>query len=45
MISRLVGSNALTIGYVEAKDIGISLDKVEHGEQMGRYSRALTISF
>ena len=41
VISRLVGSNALTIGYVEAKDIGISLDKVEHGEQMARYLRAL----
>ena len=41
VISRMVGSNALTIGYVEAKDIGISLDKVEHGEQMGRYLRAL----
>jgi predicted helicase len=41
VISRLIGSNALTIGYVEAKDIGVSLDKVEHGEQMGRYLRAL----
>ena len=41
VISRTIGSNALTIGYVEAKDIGASLDKVEHGEQMGRYLRAL----
>ncbi len=41
VISRLLGNNALTIGYVEAKDIGVSLDKVEHGEQMGRYLRAL----
>ncbi|MHB8597908.1 MAG: type ISP restriction/modification enzyme [Ktedonobacteraceae bacterium] len=41
VISRLIGSNALTIGYVEAKDIGVSLDKVEHGEQMERYLRAL----
>ncbi|HLJ36443.1 MAG TPA: N-6 DNA methylase, partial [Ktedonobacteraceae bacterium] len=41
VISRLIGSNALTIGYVEAKDVGVSLDKIEHGEQMGRYLRAL----
>ena len=41
VISRMMSSNALTIGYVEAKDIGVSLDKVEHGEQMGRYLRAL----
>ncbi len=40
VISRLIGSNALTIGYVEAKDIGVALDKIEHGEQMGRYLRA-----
>jgi len=31
----------LTIGYIEAKDIGISLDKVEKDEQLGRYRHAL----
>ena len=27
----------LTIGYIEAKDIGTGLDEVERGEQMNRY--------
>ncbi|MBE3561718.1 MAG: N-6 DNA methylase, partial [Ktedonobacteraceae bacterium] len=31
----------LTIGYVEAKDIGAPLDKVEQDEQLTRYRRAL----
>jgi len=31
----------LTIGYVEAKDVGIALDKIEKDEQLGRYRRAL----
>src|SRR5437660_1442652 len=31
----------LTIGYIEAKDIGISLDKVEKDEQLKRYRNAL----
>src|SRR5438128_1035868 len=31
----------LTIGYVEAKDVGVSLDKIARGEQMERYLRAL----
>src|SRR5437763_3289581 len=29
------------IGYVEAKDIGVSLDKIEKDEQLKRYLRAL----
>ncbi len=37
----VVERNNLTIGYVEAKDIGVSLDKVEKDEQLGRYRRAL----
>lgn len=28
-IERSTGSNSLTIGYVEAKDIGVSLDAIE----------------
>ena len=36
-----VAHNNLTIGYVEAKDIGISLDKIEKDEQLKRYLRAL----
>jgi predicted helicase len=37
----VVERNNLTIGYVEAKDVGISLDKVEKDEQLKRYLRAL----
>src|SRR5216110_2889477 len=40
-VFRRTGQGLLTIGYVEAKDINAPLDKVEHGEQMGRYLRAL----
>ncbi len=42
VLTRDTGNGLFTIGYVEAKDVvGVSLDKVEHGEQMGRYKRAL----
>ncbi len=42
VITRNTGNGVFTVGYVEAKDIvDVSLDKVEHGEQMGRYKRAL----
>jgi predicted helicase len=37
----IIKRNNLTIGYVEAKDVGISLDKVEKDEQLKRYLRAL----
>jgi hypothetical protein len=37
----MVEHNNLTIGYVEAKDIGIPLDKIEKDEQLKRYLRAL----
>jgi predicted helicase len=33
----VVSKNQVPILYVEAKDIGINLDKVENSEQMGRY--------
>lgn len=41
VVERSTGSTNLTIGYVEAKDIGISLDKIEGDEQLTRYRRAL----
>ncbi len=42
VLTRDTGNGVFTIGYVEAKDIvGVSLDKVEHGDQMARYKRAL----
>ncbi len=41
VVERSTGSTSLTIGYVEAKDIGISLDKIEGDEQLARYRRAL----
>jgi predicted helicase len=37
----VVERNGFTIGYIEAKDVGISLDKIEKDEQLGRYRRAL----
>jgi len=40
-VLRDTDSGTFTVGYVEAKDIGISLDKTEHSDQMGRYLRAL----
>src|SRR5260370_37155898 len=37
----MVERSNLTIGYVEAKDIDVPLDKIENGEQLKRYLRAL----
>jgi|SRR5437660_7147610 len=37
----VVERNNLTIGYIEAKDIGLSLDKIEKDEQLRRYRDAL----
>lgn len=37
----VVERDNLTIGYIEAKDVGVSLDKIEKDEQLGRYRRAL----
>ncbi|MGD9496976.1 MAG: N-6 DNA methylase [Armatimonadota bacterium] len=36
-ISTGTGAEALTIGYVECKDIGAALDEVERSEQLKRY--------
>jgi len=33
----VVHNNDFSVGYIEAKDIGISLDKVERSEQLERY--------
>jgi hypothetical protein len=40
-VLRSFGGNLLTIGYIEAKDIGVSLDKIEKDEQLKRYLYAL----
>ncbi len=37
----VIERNGLTIGYIEAKDVGVPLDKIEKDEQLGRYRRAL----
>src|SRR5947207_6751982 len=37
----VVERNNLTIGYIETKDVGVSLDTVEKSEQLKRYLRAL----
>lgn len=37
----VIQHRGLTLGYVEAKDIGKSLDEVEKSEQLGRYRHAL----
>jgi len=37
----IVDTNGLPIGYIEAKDLGVSLDPVEHSEQLKRYRKAL----
>src|SRR5258708_14871139 len=41
VIGRDTGTTALTIGYVEAKNIGEPLDKIERDEQLGRYRNSL----
>jgi hypothetical protein len=38
----LVTKGALTTGYIEAKDIGQSLDETEKSEQLKRYLKSLT---
>lgn len=37
----VIQRKGLTLGYIEAKDIGISLDEIEKSEQLGRYRHAL----
>ncbi len=37
----VIDCNNLTIGYIEAKDVDVPLDKIERDEQLGRYKRAL----
>jgi len=38
----LVTKGALTVGYIEAKDVGQSLDEAEKSEQLKRYFNSLT---
>ena len=38
----LVTKGALTVGYIEAKDVGKSLDEAEKSEQLKRYLNSLT---
>src|SRR6266702_2428525 len=40
-VLRSIGGNLLIIGYIEAKDIGVPLDKIEKDEQLKRYLHAL----
>lgn len=40
-VLRSTGGSSLTIGYIEAKDIGVPLDKIEKEEQLKRYLHAL----
>ena len=37
----VVTKGQLTVGYIEAKDIGVSLDVIEKSEQLGRYRHSL----
>jgi hypothetical protein len=41
VVTRNTQFGPLTIGYVEAKDVGQALDESEHGEQLKRYRKAL----
>jgi len=38
----VIRKGATTIGYIEAKDIGISLDVIEKSDQLKRYRGSLT---
>lgn len=40
-LTRMTNHGPLTVGYIEPKDIGASLDETEKSEQMGRYLRGL----
>src|SRR6266487_2494270 len=40
-VLRSLEGNLLAIGYIEAKDIGVFLDKIEKDEQLKRYLHAL----
>lgn len=37
----VIGRGETPLGYIEAKDVGVSLDKEEKSEQMGRYLEGL----
>ncbi len=37
----VITRDGLTVGYIEAKDVGVSLGDIERSEQLKRYRRAL----
>jgi hypothetical protein len=37
----MIGHQTIPVGYIEAKDIGKSLDQVQRSEQMKRYLNSL----
>lgn len=41
VVTRARKKQAIDIGYIEAKDIGVSLDKVEKSDQMKRYRTSI----
>ena len=41
VVARRIKHTSLTIGYIEAKDIGLPLSKVEKSEHLKRYLKAL----
>ena len=38
----IITKGAFTVGYIEAKDVGKSLDEAEKSEQLSRYRHSLT---
>ncbi len=38
----VIRKGVITVGYIEAKDIGVSLDATEKSEQLKRYLKSLT---
>lgn len=41
VVSRKAAHGPVTVGYIEAKDVGKPLDEIEHSEQMRQYLAAL----
>ena len=40
-VSKKLENNPFNIGYIETKDVGVSLDQAEKSEQLKRYRRSL----
>ena len=41
VVSKMIGHQTIPVGYIEAKDIGKSLDQVQRSEQVKRYLNSL----